>query len=78
MKLNKEIKNPKWKNIFKHEPNNIDCKHCKFQKAEDSIPRKDFEVKETNQKTNEITSRTIKEITLDYDDNECVRGWFWS
>ena len=27
MKLNKEIKNPKWKLYFKHEPNNIDCKH---------------------------------------------------
>ena len=44
MKLNKEIKNPKWKLYFKHEPNNIDCKHCKYQKAEDSIPTEDFEI----------------------------------
>ena len=77
MKLNKEIKNPKWKLYFKHEPNNIDCKHCKYQKAEDSIPTEDFEIRETDPETNETTTRTITEITLDYDDNECVRGWSW-
>ena len=77
MKLNKEIKNPKWKNFFKHDANNIDCKHCKFQKAEDSIPQEDFEIKETDPETNETTTRIISEITLDYDDYECVRGWVW-
>ena len=48
------------------------------QKAEDSIPTEDFEISETvDPETNETTIRTITEITLDYDDNECVRGWSW-
>ena len=47
------------------------------QKAEDSIPKEDFEISETDPETNETTIRTITEITLDYDDNECVRGWSW-
>lgn len=77
MNITNEIQDPKWKHFFKHEPNNIDCKHCKFQNAEDSIPREDFEFKETDPETNETTTRTISEITLDYDDYECVRGWSW-
>ena len=42
MNITNEILNPKWKLYFKHEPNNIDCKHCKYQKAEDSTPTEDF------------------------------------
>ena len=77
MNITNEIENPKWKEFFKHEPNNIDCKHCKFQNAEDSTPRENFEVKETDPETDETTTRTISEITIDYDDYECVRGWTW-
>ena len=77
MNITNEIENPKWKNFFKHDANIIDCKHCKFQNAEDSIPKEDFEFKETDPEPNETTTRTISEITLDYDDNECVRGWSW-
>ena len=47
MKLNNEIKNPKWKNFFQHDANDIDCKHCKFQRAADSIPKEDFTVNES-------------------------------
>lgn len=76
MKLINEIKDPKWKKYFKHN-DKIDCKHCKFQKAEDSIPREDFEFTTTDQKTKEKTTVTVSQITLDYDDYECIRGWFW-
>jgi hypothetical protein len=77
LNITNEIENPKWKNFFKHDANDIDCKHCKFKKAEDSIPREDFQQNTTNPETNEVTTKTITEITLDYDDNDCVRGWFW-
>ena len=74
MKLNKEIKNPKWKNFFKHDENNIDCKHCKFQKAADSIPQDDFKINELND-DGTIKVRTVKEVTLVYGQHEDVIGW---
>jgi len=71
------ISNPKWKEFIKHEPNNIDCLHCKYQKAEDSIPKEDFTVNKFDEEGNS-TPLTISEITLDYGEHENVKGWYWS
>lgn len=77
MKLINERKNPKWKKYFKHKENDIDCKHCRFQKADDSIPRKDFKFTTIDKKTKKKTTVNVSQVTLDYDDNDCIKGWYW-
>ena len=54
------IENPKWKQFFKHEPNNIDCKHCKFQNGEDSIPTEVFNCKKYNAEGEESTEQVLE------------------
>ena len=42
MKVLNKINNPRWKKFIKHEEKNIDCLHCKYEKAEASIPDQDM------------------------------------
>jgi hypothetical protein len=89
MKVNGLIKNPKWKKILVCTcKGKIDlCDHCKYSKAEQSIPSKDFsiivnEIKESVGKTigskpTTTTTKTkiIKEITLKIGSRDDVIGW---
>ena len=79
MKINNKIQNRKWKKFFKHEEKNIHCVHCKYTKAEDSIPKADFDVKVRkfpNSKTDFTTiSKTITEIKLINGSDDDVIGW---
>ena len=77
MNITNLIENPKWKQFIKHEPNNIDCLHCKYQKAEDSIPSEDFQVNDYDENGLPDGTKTISEITIDYGEHEDVRGWYW-
>lgn len=52
----------RWKK-FKHDDDNPDCQHCKFDRAEKSIPVDEFEIKFKG------VTQIIKEITV-------VRGRF--
>ena len=91
MKVNNLIKNPKWKNVLVCTcKGKIDlCLHCKYSKAEESIPSKDFSVnvnviKESVDKKGKVTTTTttktkiIKEVTLKIGSHQDVIGWEWN
>ena len=77
MKLIGSIKKPRWYdipcccikgNIEKSHPIE-DCKHCKFQQAEESLPKKDFKISDNiiDIKTGKIIkkqTRIVKEVTI--------------
>ena len=73
LKIKDKSKKPdnmaKWKK-FKHEPENIDCLHCKFQQAEDSIPIEEF-----TKLDEEGKQVTVKEITIIRGSKDDVLGW---
>ena len=81
MKVNNLEKNPKWKKVLvcTCEGKIDECNHCKYTKAEKSIPSKDFKIQESvldkNGKTIKTTTRTVKEITLKIGSHGDVMGW---
>lgn len=76
MKVKGLLSNEKivWKKL---NPNSI--KYLKYQKAEDSIPKKDFKINvpitDKNGITKSIESKTIKEITIVRGSDDDVIGW---
>lgn len=62
-------KDKRWKTMIKH-TNKIDCLHCKYKKAEDSIPKEEFTIKNISGST-----VTIKEIKLVYGRHDDIIGW---
>ena len=74
MKISNEILNPKWKEFIKHEPNNIDCTHCKYTSQEGSIPRTDFKVN-IPAENGDMKETTITQIILVNGKHEDVMGW---
>jgi len=54
-----------------------ECHHCRCQRAEDSMPRNEFETININPKTNKEIKWTVKEITIDRTDDgfDSIRGW---
>ena len=56
-------------------------KFLKYQKAEDSIPKKDFKINvpitDKNGITKSIESKTIKEITIVRGSDDDVIGFLW-
>tara|TARA_R110000803_G_C11903075_1_gene312337 strand:+ start:389 stop:640 length:252 start_codon:yes stop_codon:yes gene_type:complete len=80
MKVNGLIKSPKWKEFFKHDSKNINCVHCKYQKAEDSIPKKDFTIKIRKNITKskpdgDIVDLVIKELKIVRGSDEDIIGF---
>jgi len=76
MKINGLIDNPLWYGIAcKCDHSSVEtefpiasCLHCEFQQKEDSMPRKDFVIKEPEMKNHKPTGKTIerkvKEINI--------------
>jgi hypothetical protein len=76
MIINNSLKNPRWykiKCICNHsdaltEFPISDCLHCKFKQCEDSLPKKNFEIKKFVMKDGKSTgqkiTKTINEITI--------------
>jgi len=57
-------------------------KFLKYQKAEDSIPKKDFKIKiplqdKNGHPTGKTETRTVKEITIVRGSDDDVQGWIW-
>jgi len=85
MKVIGLIKNPKWKKFLKHDELDINCNHCKFQEAEDSIPFQEAEdsipkenfvyKKIKDNKSKSIISVTVKEISIVTGSQDEVIGW---
>jgi len=82
MKVNNLIKGiPKWKKVLVCTcKGKIDlCLHCKYSKALESVPTKDFKIQEhtfdKNGKITKTTTRTIKEIELVIGSHQDVIGW---
>jgi hypothetical protein len=65
MKVLNRINNPRWKKFIKHDEQNIDCLHCRYEKALESVPTKDFEVE----------GHIISSITITYGRHDDVIGW---
>ena len=66
------LQNPKWKGM-----NLSEEEKEKYQMAEDSIPKNPFAYNKPND-DGTYTEITVTEITLDYDENDFVRGWSWN
>jgi hypothetical protein len=88
MKINGLIEHPLWYDIkCKCDHSSVEtefpiksCLHCQFQKQEDSMPRKDFTVKELDiDEDGSITGehdKTISEITIHRGDRYGeIIGW---
>jgi len=76
MKVIGLIKNPKWKKFLKHDELDINCNHCKFQEAEDSIPKENFVYKKIkDSKSKSVISVTVKEISIVTGSQDEVIGW---
>ena len=85
LKINGLVNTPRWKNIscccVKGDIENSypisDCKHCKFQECEDSLPKENFTVNEYNNKGKK-TVREVQEITIVRGKRfEDIQGWTW-
>tara|TARA_Y100001938_G_C8014182_1_gene391668 strand:- start:240 stop:491 length:252 start_codon:yes stop_codon:yes gene_type:complete len=72
-----KLQNPKWKNHVKHEVNNLDCLHCIYTERENSIPSQPFQAPEFNDEGEQIGTKTVNTITIDYGSHDDVRGWSW-
>lgn len=59
----KDKNNLQWKK-FKHGGMAADCQHCKFLKAENSIPKDEWIVKRRNRPGTPLIPETIKEIKV--------------
>jgi|TARA_R110000787_G_scaffold209412_1_gene319437 hypothetical protein len=73
------IDQPKWKKHFPCDEK-IDCIHCKYQKAEDSIPKSDFKINyrvkdKKGNDTGVIKSRTVSKVTIVRGSHEDVIGF---
>jgi len=74
-------KDPKWKKILVCTcEGKIDlCNHCKYTKAEKSIPSKDFKIQQSifdkNGKIIKTVSKTIKEVTIVRGSHDDIIGW---
>jgi len=84
MKVNNLIKGiPKWKKVLVCTcEGKIDlCNHCKYTKAEQSIPSKDFKVSndvmDKNGKVTKKQTRIVKQITILYGSRQDVQGWIF-
>ncbi len=59
----------------------VNCDHCKYKRAWDSVPQKDFKVNDDiidkNGKVTKKQTKTVKEITLVRGSIEDVVGWTW-
>jgi hypothetical protein len=85
MKINGLIKKARWESIpCECGGSDIDsfpikdCLHCKFDECWQSVPKKDFIINELNLKTNKVSERKIKEITLVRGNRfQDVVGWTW-
>lgn len=91
MEVKGTIKKPLWYDIkCKCDHDSVEtefpiaeCKHCKFQAQEDSLPKKDFKVKENHitidkdgKETSVIKTKTVKEITIVRGDKyQDIVGW---
>jgi len=81
MKVNNLINNPKWKKVLvctcKGKIN--ECLHCKYSKAEKSVPKENFKVNDDlfdkNGKVSKKQTRTVKEISLIIGSHDDVIGW---
>ena len=70
MKINGLIDNPLWYDIpcrcdhdsIETEYPIADCLHCKFEEQEKSLPKENFRI--TENRKNQTTTRTVKEITI--------------
>jgi len=71
-----KLDNPRWKEFIKCDPNDIDCLYCKYQKAEDSIPKQSFTIMEQDE-NDVLKSRVVKEIKIKYGSHDDVEGWSW-
>ena len=73
MKVNDSLKNKskRWKGLLKHNADEVDCLHCKYTRAEQSVPTKDF--KAWDKKSG--TVKTVTEITIKYGRHDDVIGW---
>jgi hypothetical protein len=59
-----------------------DCKHCKCQAQEDSMPRESFKINQPvtdkNGKITKVIVKEIKEITIDREPiYNSIRGWLF-
>jgi len=88
MKVNNKIRNNIWKKILcvcKTEDHQkyplIKCQRCNFQACEDSIPKSDFIINESEVKKGKATGKKIKrkitEVTLVHGSLQDVVGWTW-
>jgi len=77
------IDNPKWKSVLVCTcQGKIDlCNHCKYTKAEQSIPKENFKVNadivDKNGKVTKKQTRIIKEIRIISGSHDDVQGWTW-
>ena len=67
-------------NVVKSHPF-IMCFHCKYQQAEDSLPRKSFTVNESiidknGKDTGKMKVREVKEITIKRGTHNDIVGWY--
>jgi hypothetical protein len=79
IKINGLLISPKWKKSIPHDNKSIECIHCKYQKAEDSIPRKEFKINIPiiNKLGKEIgvSVKTVKEVTIVRGSHDDIIGW---
>jgi len=85
MKVNNLVKDPKWKKIISctcHGKELDLCLHCRYSRAEQSIPTENFKVnddiRDKNGKVTKKQTRTINEITLKIGSRDDVIGWEWN
>lgn len=75
LKINDKGKKPdseaKWKKL-KHDGTNLDCLHCKYTTAEESIPTEEFESHYPDGST-----KTIKEIKVVRGKHDDAIGWIY-
>lgn len=91
MKVNGKLNKPIWKNIscvcvkgdLAHSYPLTECKHCKFQQCEDSLPKENFKINQPifdkkGNDTDKMESVIIKEVTIVRGSLEDIIGWTWS
>ena len=67
---------PKWRDILVEDCNGKleECLHCRYSKAEKSIPKTNFTVMEKDENGNEVL-RTISEIKIIRGSHDDIIGW---
>jgi len=85
MKINNLVKNPRWKISNPKctcKGKLDDCIHCKYSKAEQSIPTENFKMIESvydkdGKRTAKKLTKTISEINIITGSHQDVQGWTW-